>query len=89
MIINEVHGYSVSKDYSLLYEMAKCESIICLVDYYVNCRDIGHTIYDTVSGSIQVSARGISYIWADNLEQFITQCQAMNLEFIIPETSYA
>lgn len=79
-------GYQTSRDYRKLWELAHIVSIICIVDFdhgdANTCRDIARTIYspDWSPELVQVGA----YVWAESIEQFIAQCQARNLEWLIP-----
>lgn len=101
IFVFQVNGYVTSRDYVALYELAKKQSVICIVDFERHdktqppIRDVAHTIYDASPKhgmeTIQVSARGISYIYAFNRdnetnakEDFLKQCAAVNLEFITP-----
>lgn len=74
------HGYNVSRDYDALYDMARLKSVVCFVDYH-ECRDIAATIART-GGDVEVSARGISYVWATSQDDFVMQCRRLNVEFI-------
>lgn len=74
------HGYNVSRDYDALYDMARSKSVVCFVDYH-ECRDVAATIART-GGDVEVSARGISYVWATSKDDFVMQCRRLNVEFI-------
>lgn len=78
-----LQGYPLSKDYEKLYKLSKKQSVICIVDYY-ECRDICKTAYVEGEDWVEVRARGIGYIWAISLEEFIAQCQSVNLEWVTP-----
>lgn len=77
--------YKGSKDYARLVELAKKQSVICIVT--VNgCRDVAKTLCSVDSGAEewQVGARGIPYICAFTEASFIEKCEAVQLEFIEP-----
>lgn len=89
------HNYKTSKDYKKLFELIKTEIIVCFVNSYKNpdgtyMKDvcISNRKYDPEF--ISISARGISYIDAfefDGLsieDDFIQQCERIELEYIIP-----
>lgn len=80
--------YKTSKDYARLYDLAKEHRIICITDY-MNCRDVCKSIYHPAGRFqevVELSARGISYIYAHTKEEFIQQCTKDNVEFIEPES---
>lgn len=84
----EVTGYETSRDYELLFELAKRQSVICIVDYNKDCRDVAHTLFIGKMG--QISARGISYLHvftdeSDAKEKFVQYCGEINLEFLPPK----
>ena len=79
--VDKIEGYPLSRDYERLAELVTKSSIACIVDFDHDCRDIAHTIYSSSSGTWQVSARGIGYIWAASKEDFIQQCERLNLEY--------
>lgn len=91
-IVNEISGYITSKDYRWLSEICKDKSIVCIVDYRHNkddstpIRDVAQTCYSPNQGCLtyQVQARGICYIHARNVEEFVHCCEKKNLKFIIP-----
>lgn len=77
--MNNELRYKTNRDYARLWTLLQETSVICIVDY-MNCRDIAATIfYDNVA---QVSARGITYVWAESYADFERRCQKINLEFI-------
>ena len=90
-IIKNITGYKTSKDYRKLWELAKNQSIVCICDYGTfdaeyRCRDIAHTTY--YDGNMNVSARGIGYVTVFDykIEEFIKQCEQINLEWIVPNS---
>jgi hypothetical protein len=88
-IIRDITGYVTSKDYGLLFLMAKVQSIVCICDhdYYGRpqrppCRDIAQTISD--GSAVNICARGTCYADGDTAEEFVRQCKAANVEWIVP-----
>lgn len=93
--ISKLADYGGSRDYERLAELAKQSSIICIVDYRTvdqpttGQRDIARTLYGVHQGEEcwSVSARGIGYIQAFGLDDFVLQCKAVSLEFVEPVKS--
>lgn len=88
--IRNVTGYEISKDYRQLFELAKTQSIVCILDYLVfedgtACRDVVQTISDGFE--VQVCERGICFISEHHVEMFVERCDDKNLEFIVPNKS--
>ena len=83
-VIRNVEKYETSRDYELLADLMEKTSIVCIVDH-LECRDVCHTI--VYKNDRQLSARGISYIWADTKEGFIKQCTLYDVEFLVPNKS--
>ena len=83
-IIRTISGYQTSRDYVLLWDLAKSSSIVCVCDYAHGLRDVAQTICD--ANMTQVSARGITYADGWTAEEFARQCARVNVEFIIPNT---
>lgn len=81
-----ISGYCSSKDYALLAELSRTQSVICIVDYNPGLRDVARTFYRAHGEEEHwsVSARGISYIEAFNRKEFLALCVHRNLEFILP-----
>lgn len=85
-IIRGIQNYRLSRDYDTLWELAKEQSVVCQVDYY-GTKDIAQTIHQCEPTVwTQVSARGMSYIWAEDKEEFSVICESVNLEWIVPES---
>lgn len=62
-----ISGYKTSRDYERLADAMQRQSIICVVDYGKDCRDVAHTLWSPSNdgnGVWQLSARGIGYIYA-------------------------
>jgi len=79
--------YKTSKDYERLFDLAKTQRIICIVDYDT-CRDTARTNYNKsqkFGESIEINGRGIGYVWAHSKEDFIKQCEREHVEFIEPD----
>ncbi len=74
------HMYQTSKNYEELFRMMRETSIVCFVNYR-GCRDVAATL--STSGIFDVSARGIAYVGARNKDDFIKQCQSVDLEWIM------
>lgn len=84
-LIRGIENYLFSTDYGTLWELAQKQSVVCDVSYY-DCRDIAQTICSLGSNPVvQVSARGISYVYADSLEEFVVGCQGCDLRWVVPE----
>ena len=80
--------YIGSRDYARLAELAKTQSLICIVDFRER-RDVARTHYHS-RGQEEfwaVGARGISYLDAFTREEFIKLCEQGNVEFIEPPTA--
>jgi len=85
MVVNSLIGYKTSKDYDALFDTVQKQGVICILDYNrIGTRDVGHSIFSPHSGLIEISARGICYIWAELKSEFIEQCETLNLEWIEP-----
>lgn len=87
---NTITGYSVSKDYKRLTELARHLSAVCFVDYRVGegepIRDIAKTLYSHHHDEevFMISARGTLYIHASGEDEFVKFCSSLNVEFIEP-----
>jgi len=75
-------NYPLSKDYEKLYDICINNKaiIVCFIDCY-KTRDICKNLISE-NGRINIGARGISYIYAINKDDFIEQCIDRNLGFI-------
>ena len=82
--------YQTSRDYRKPWELAHIASILCIIDMergkLGTCREIARTNHspDCSLDLVQVGARGIGYVWAESIDEFIAQCQASRLEWLIP-----
>jgi len=88
--IFQIGGYDTSRDYEQLADLMQKQSVICIVDYERDCRDVAHTLWSPShdgEGVWQLSARGITYIYGFNREDFIKQCQSRNVEIIFPHAA--
>lgn len=89
------HGYETSTDYELLFELIKTQRVVCFVPYDKDSKtkDVCQSQAMSIDGSIDIGARGISYISAFAIngktlkEDFIMQCQVCKLEFIEPNNA--
>ena len=88
------HKYETSRDYELLYELAKSQRIVCFVTPKGGrgvVKDVAQT-QATIreDGSLSVGARGICYIHGFAFvgktakEDFVDLCRGADLEFIVP-----
>ena len=84
--ISSNHKYDTLRDYETLWHLAQKTPVVCFLDYSKDIRDTATTLYS--SGLLMLSARGISYIWAENLPEFKKQCEKLNVEFIPPRKSF-
>jgi hypothetical protein len=82
--------YKTSRDYRNLWELAHIASIVCIVDKKdgkrSTRRDLARTLYsrDWKPELVQVGSQRVKHVWAKSLEQFIAQCEACSLEWLIP-----
>lgn len=83
-IIRTISGYQTSRDYALLWELAKTSSIVCVCDYSDGIRDVAQTISN--KNYTHVSARGITYADGLSVAEFEKNCSRANVEFLIPNT---
>lgn len=87
----QLGSYRTSKDYQRLARLAKHCSIICIVDYKAGpdgdmvIRDVAQTLCH--SETIQISARGICYVYSFGAHDFVKQCERLNVEFIVPAST--
>jgi hypothetical protein len=82
MIVGKLGNYKVSRDYARLAELAKKESIICVVG-----EGVGKTTYEKYSsGTViwEIRSQGICFLMSDNIAGFLRMCQLNNVEFIEP-----
>lgn len=87
MIVNSISGYETSRDYDALFDMVQNQGVICILDYNrAGTRDVGRSTFSPHSGLIEISARGICYIWAELKSEFIEQCEKLNLEWLKPNS---
>ena len=80
----------MSRDYAMLWELAKTQSVVCVVDYgmtsAITSRDVAHTISRPDTGWVAICARGIEYVSAENWRDFAYRCAKENVEFVLPAT---
>ena len=82
--MKEYKNYNLSKDYAALFELAKTQTVICIVDYMSLSRDVCTTYFADRIDEIHVHSRGQVYIVASGLDDFIHQCNLANLEWLVP-----
>jgi hypothetical protein len=82
-VIRDIKGYPTSRDYAKLWELAQKQSVVCVVDFGKDCRDVAQTI--TNACYTHVSARGICYTDGDTVEKFTAGCARVNLEWLVPD----
>lgn len=90
-IIRDISGYTTSRDYAKLWELAQKQSVVCVVDFDWRdgevSRDVAHTIW---SGRyLQVSCRGVTYADGDSLADFERSARRSNLEWLVPNPEAA
>lgn len=87
----QLTGYAGSRDYERLADLAREQSVICIVDYERSMRDIGRTMYRCHGNEEywEVGARGTGYIIAFERDEFIRACRAFNVEFLDPAMAAA
>lgn len=83
------NGHVVSRDYARLWELgASGKRVVCFVNYpggNGTSRDVASTLKVGGGGVVEVSARGISYVWAETVEDFVVQCYEREVAFLDPE----
>lgn len=99
MIVRDFSGYETSRDYVQLWSLAQKQAVVCVVDYHGGAfgdrsgsllRDIASTQWCPDTCWMQVGARGIGYVTAYDdpgrscREMFISECESVNLEWIVP-----
>lgn len=87
-IIRNLSGYKMSRDYAMLWELAKTQSVVCVCDYgltYPKCRDVAQTISHDEKPFVAICARGIEYVSAETVGDFVKRCRRGNVEFVVPE----
>jgi hypothetical protein len=83
-------AYQVSRDYEALWGLLLQVEVVCFVDYDPMkdgdpCRDVCSTMrYPEEGQPIQISARGVCYVYARTKAAFIKQCVKYNLEWLVP-----
>ena len=92
--MRDITGYKTSRDYERLIELARTQSVVCIVDYAMQgdepIRDVAQTLWFGVGlyrEAPDISCRGHGYIYGGTTkESFIAQCQRAHVEFIEPQT---
>ena len=86
--IFQISGYKTSRDYERLADTMQEQSVICIVDYGKDCRDVAHTLWSPSrdgKGVWQLSARGIGYVYALSRSDFISKCTCANVDALMPD----
>lgn len=78
-------NYKTSRDYKRLAELAKKQSVICVVEY--NGRPVTALSYYFPDSKrpFMISFPGYSFIDAEDDDRFIDRCEKIGVEFIEPE----
>jgi hypothetical protein len=79
------HGYPMSRDYPRLLELIEEGRIFAIVDCYETCRD---PVFVRKGGSFgyDIGVRGFGYADASTPDEFLAECERLNLEFLDPAT---
>jgi hypothetical protein len=87
-LIRDVTGYTVSTNYSALWDLCQKQSIVCLVDYQGVCVDVAHTLARVEPSGlyVEIAARGINYlsVWDGDRDAFLRQCERIGLQWLVP-----
>jgi hypothetical protein len=85
------YPYPISRDYEKLWELSQKGSIVCYADYRWGGGAVGRDVCQTeVFGSVtQISARGICYVYAESKEDFLSQCEVFNIEWLLPTATHS
>lgn len=90
-VIRDIGGYTTSRDYAKLWELAQKQSVVCVVDFDWRdgdvSRDVAHTIWN--GRHLHVSCRGVSYADGDSLADFERSARRSNLEWLVPNPEAA
>lgn len=82
------HNYATSRDYRALWDLLQKTPVVCVADWQwcgdpeTPLRDICATRW--YDGLAAISCRGISYVHAMSVEEFVTQCERANVDAILP-----
>jgi hypothetical protein len=80
-VVRHIVGYATSKDHAKLAELMTTQSIVCICRYNT-CRDVCQSVYD--GRTWMLNARGIGYIYAYEVKDFIAQCEQAEVEWLVP-----
>lgn len=90
-IIRDIKGYATSRDYAQLVTLMQTQSVVCTVRYGSRIdspmRDVAHTFFEAESHSFAIRARGMEYVGAHTAADFIRECLAEEVEFLVPNTT--
>jgi len=89
-VIRDVVGYRVSRDYRLVWELARRQGVVCVVDYTDGARlareerlrDVCATL--CIDGTVHLSVRGCCYVSAGDPDVFARFCDELRVEWIVP-----
>ncbi len=85
LFVKDIVSYKTSTDYYQLWELARKQSVICLVGVGDESFDIARTVFSECDNGIEISCRGLGYIDAHTLVVFVEQCVNNNVRFVVPE----
>lgn len=80
--LSEDHGYKTSRDYGLLWDIATHTAVVCFLDFRTGIRDVACTSF--YRGTLEISSRGMCYVYAEDKEELRMRCIHLDLEFIEP-----
>lgn len=93
-VIRDLAGYTTSRDYRELWELAQRQSVVCIVDSSCRPRPVYRLVAQTITardGLVSVRSRGTGYADSigtseqlDGVEVFVRECQDVHLEWIVP-----
>jgi hypothetical protein len=76
---------SSSRDYRKLVMLMKVHSVGCIVDHGHGCRHMAKTRV-LFGRYLRIQSPGICYAYAVDEDDFIEQCESLNVEFFEPPT---
>jgi len=84
--MSKIDGYILSTDYDRLAKLVRKQDVVCVVDYTANLtpRDVAKARFSF--GKFVVGCRGTTFIEAGTEQEFAKQCEALRVEWLVPET---
>lgn len=85
----ESHRYRTSRDYRALWDLLQKTPVVCVADWQwcgepeTPLRDICATHW--CDGMAAIGCRGVCYLHATTVEQFVSRCERANVEAILPD----